>query len=237
MKNPLFFQIKCLINEKNTYESFKFLYEPQTSYNLNEIIDLSAEKVTLFGDNDTVMISGRMDINKTFLYTFYHQYHSSQKTPESLSLSVGELQANQQNSLETFFMKFFGSALSNALLQGVSISRGLENLKKLRIKGILLKIYLNGEKKGLSLLNLQIAYIPNFAISPEFLLEDCYGDYLIFFQGNPLAFSWKFLIDCACKRFENLARLYILKSEGKERIFLNATRQNLTLKEIEEKLF
>ena len=63
------------------------------------------------------------------------------------------------------------------------------------------------------------------------------ADYLIFLEGDPLSFTWKFLVDCACKSFEEVARMYILRSEGQESIFLNATRQNVTLKTIEEKLF
>lgn len=236
LNTSLFFQIKYLINVER-YESFKFIYQPATSYTLNRIIELLPQKVTLYGDNDTVLITGTLDLNKTFFYNFYHSYHYLQKNPESLVFSMGELPASQQNSLELFFLKFFGPTLSKGLLDELTISRGLSEISKLRIKGIVLQPYMDGPKKGLTILNLQIAYVPDFSISPEFLLYDCFGDYLIFLQGDPLAFTWRFLIDCACKRFEQLARLYILKSEGSENIFLNATRQNLTLKEIEEKLF
>ena len=213
------------------------VYEPQTSYTLNKIIQLIPSKVTLFGSNDSVLISGKMDINSTFTYTFYLEYHYTNKSPDFLTMSVGEIQAFQQNSLETFFLKFFGANITTGLLNELVVSRGIENLSHLRIKGILLKLYLLGPKQGLTILNLQVAYIPDFSLSPEFLLNDCQGDYLIFLQGDPLAFTWRFLIDCACKRFEDMARLFILKAQGRESLYLNATRQNLTLKQIEEKLF
>ena len=236
LKTPLYFQVKYLFNVQH-YDNFKFIYQPNTNYSLFHLIDLTAEKIELTGTNDTVKITGSLDLNKTFLFKFYHEYHYSDKAPESLLLSVGELGQNPQNSFENFFLKLFGSSLSKALLDELTISRGLQHLEKLRIKGILLKVYMAGPKQGLAVLNLQVSYVPDFAISPEFLLYDCLADYLIFLEGDPLSFTWKFLVDCACKRFENVARMYILRSEGQESIFLNATRQNLTLKTIEEKLF
>lgn len=237
MENPLYFQIKYLVNVES-YDNFKIVYQPNTNYSLfNDLIDLFAERIELTGMNDTVKITGSLDLNSTFVFKFYNEYRYSDKAPESLLLSVNDLGQNTQNSFETFFMKLFGDGLSQALLEELTISRGLSQLENLRIKGILLKVYMAGPKQGLAVLNLQVDYVPDFSISPEFILYDCLADYLIFLEGNPLSFTWKFLVDCACKRFENIARMYILRSEGQENIFLNGTRQNLTLKTIEEKLF
>lgn len=236
MQEALFFQVKFLVNV-NKYEDFQLLYTPKTEYSPYKIIDLKPEHVFLFGNNDTVLIEGSMDLNKTFLYHFRLKYHYLQKSTKDLVFVVNELQENQRNSLEVFLMKFFGTALAGPLLNELTVSRGISGLKNLVVEKIFFKIYLQGEKQGLGVINLQIAYVPDFAVSPEFLLSNCSADYLIFLQGDPLAFAWKFLIDCACKGFEDLARFYILRSEGKESLYLNATRQNLTLQQIEEKLF
>ena len=95
----------------------------------------------------------------------------------------------------------------------------------------------NATNHPLTLIDLTINYIPNFAISPEFSLYNCIGNYMIFYDLDNKKFSWKLVLNCLCHGMEDFARTFIIKDDKDEKIFINSTFKNLTLSFVKDKIF
>jgi len=176
-------------------------------------------------------------VNRTFQTAFSLNYTVSTLIPEWTTIRL--IDREDKYSIETFLCSFFGNVPSQQLVKNLQLSRGISSLEKLHAKYIELKIMNsdNTTAHPLTLIDLTINYIPNFAISPEFSLYNCIGNYMIFYDLENKKFSWKLVLNCLCHGMEDFARTYIIKDEKDEKIFINSTFKNLTLNFIKDKIF